>query len=131
MSEKKVPTEAGDVTFVGTAATEARIARLRSKPGAVVRAAAIQAEMTNADHIYADGLAAIRKAANLTQKALASEMGVAQSEISRIEGRQDMLLSTLVSYLTAAGEHPRVVVYVNGHDVELDLAAAFPTDSAA
>ena len=48
-------------------------------------------------------------------------MGVAQSEISRIEKRHDMLLSTLTSYLSAAGEHPRVVVTVNGKDVELDL----------
>jgi len=48
-------------------------------------------------------------------------MGVAQSEISRIEKRHDMLLSTLTSYLSAAGENPRVVVTVNGKDVELDL----------
>ena len=50
-----------------------------------------------------------------------AQMGVAQSEISRIEKRHDMLLSTLTSYLNAAGEHPRVVVTVNGKDVELDL----------
>ena len=48
-------------------------------------------------------------------------MGVAQSEISRIEKRHDMLLSTLTSYLSAAGERPRVVVTVHGKDVELDL----------
>ena len=48
-------------------------------------------------------------------------MGVAQSEISRIENRHDMLLSTLTSFLSAVGEHPRVVVTVNGKDVELDL----------
>jgi hypothetical protein len=48
-------------------------------------------------------------------------MAVAQSEISRIEKRHDMLLSTLTSYLSAAGENPRVVVTVNGKDVELDL----------
>ena len=48
-------------------------------------------------------------------------MGVAQSEISRIEKRHYMLLSTLTSYLSAAGEHPRVVVAVNGQNVELDV----------
>ena len=48
-------------------------------------------------------------------------MGVAQSGISQIEKRHDMLLSTLTSYFSAAGEHPRVVVTVNGKDVELDL----------
>jgi predicted transcriptional regulator len=64
---------------------------------------------------------AIRKAADLTQVELATQMGVAQSEISRIEKRHDMLLSTLTSYLSAAGERPRVVVTVHGKDVELDL----------
>ena len=49
------------------------------------------------------------------------QIGVAQSEISRIEQRHDMLLSTLTSYLSAAGEHPRVVVTVNGKDVGLAL----------
>jgi predicted transcriptional regulator len=49
-------------------------------------------------------LVAIHKAADLTQVELATQMGVAQSEISRIEGRHDMLLSTLTSYLHAAGE---------------------------
>ncbi len=61
------------------------------------------------------------RGADLTQVELATQMGVAQSEISRIEKRHDMLLSTLTSYLSAAGEHPRVVVTVNGKDVELDL----------
>jgi predicted transcriptional regulator len=59
-------------------------------------------------------------AADLTQVELATQMGVAQSEISRIEKGHDMPLSTLTAYLTAAGEHPRVVVTVNGKDVELD-----------
>jgi hypothetical protein len=34
-----------------------------------------------------------------------------------------MLLSTLTGYLQAAGDRPRIVVTVNGHDGELDLAA--------
>ena len=50
-----------------------------------------------------------------------AQMGVAQSEISRIEKRHDMLLSTLTSFLSAVGEQPRVVVTVKGQNVELDL----------
>jgi hypothetical protein len=50
-------------------------------------------------------------------------MGVAQTVVSRLERQHDMLLSTLSSYLRAAGEHPRVVVTINGQDVELDLEA--------
>lgn len=123
MNGKKDPIQDSEATFVGAAAAEARIARLRARPGAEARARKIQAEMAESDREYAEGLAAIRKAADLTQKALAAEMGVAQSEISRIEARKDMLLSTLVGYLRAAGERPRVVVTVNGRDVELDLSA--------
>jgi len=48
-------------------------------------------------------------------------MGVPQSVISRIERQEDMLLSTLTDYLSAAGERPRVVVTVNGQDVEYEL----------
>jgi len=121
MSQQETPATDGRETFVGAAAAESRMARLRKRPGAVARAGKIRAEMAEADHAHADGLAAIRKAADMTQIALATEMGVAQSEISRIESRHDMLLSTLVNYLTAAGERPRVVVTVNGRDVELDL----------
>jgi DNA-binding transcriptional regulator YiaG len=114
--EKTEPSE-----FVGPAAAEARIDRLRARRGAAQRVEKIRADMAETDRVYAENLAAIRKAANLTQVELARVMGVAQSEISRIESRPDMLLSTLASYLAGTGEHPRVVVTVAGHDVEIDL----------
>jgi DNA-binding XRE family transcriptional regulator len=109
------------VTFVGTEAAQERIARLRSRHGAAERVDSIHAEMAEADRLYAENLAAVRKAADLTQVELAKAMGVAQSEISRIESRPDMLLSTLASYLAAAGDRPRVVVTIAGHDIEVDL----------
>src|SRR5262245_24389745 len=108
-------------TFVGTEAAQARIARLRARHGTTGRVDRIRAEMAEADRAYAENLAAVRKAADLTQVELAKAMGVAQSEISRIESRPDMLLSTLASYLAAAGDRPRVVVTIAGHDVEVDL----------
>ncbi|MEV0900319.1 helix-turn-helix transcriptional regulator [Actinoplanes sp. NPDC049802] len=110
-------------TFVGTEAAQARIARLRARRGAAERVDRIRAEMADADRIYVENLAAVRKAADLTQVDLAKAMGVAQSEISRIESRPDMLLSTLAGYLAAAGDRPRVVVTIAGHDVELDLTS--------
>jgi DNA-binding XRE family transcriptional regulator len=109
------------ITFVGTEAAQARMARLRSRPGAAERIDSIHAEMVEADRTYAENLAAVRKAADLTQVELAKAMGVAQSEISRIESRPDMLLSTLANYLAAAGDRPRVVVTVAGQDIEVDL----------
>lgn len=45
-----------------------------------------------------------------------------QTVVCRLERQHDMPLSTSTGYLKAAGEHPRIVVPFNGHDVELDLA---------
>ncbi|MDI1461844.1 helix-turn-helix transcriptional regulator [Catellatospora sp. KI3] len=115
------PDPADSTTFVGTEAVQDRIARLRGRRGAAERVDGIRAEMAEADRVYAENLAAVRKAADLTQVELAKAMGVAQSEISRIESRPDMLLSTLAGYLAAAGDRPRVVVTIAGHDVEMDL----------
>lgn len=117
------PTQPESTTFVGTEAAHARIARLRARRGAAERVDGIRAEMAEADRVYAENLAAVRRAADLTQVELAKAMGVAQSEISRIESRPDMLLSTLAGYLAAAGDRPRVVVTVAGHDIEVDLTS--------
>ena len=108
-------------SFVGTDKAAAKIAALRRVPGLVEASGQVYAEMVEDDRLYAESLAAIRRAANLTQVELGEHMGVPQSVISRLEKQSDMLLSTLADYLTAAGERPRVVVTVNGRDVEYDL----------
>jgi hypothetical protein len=78
------PQKAEPTEFRRAEAAEARLARLRARPGAVQRVEKIRAEMAETDRLYAENLAAIRKA---------RAMGAAQSEISRIESRPDMLLS--------------------------------------
>lgn len=45
----------------------------------------------------------LRKAQDLTQERMAELLGVGQDNISRLESRADMLLSTLRSYVTAMG----------------------------
>ena len=45
----------------------------------------------------------LRKAQDLTQERMAELLGVGQDNISRLESRTDMLLSTLRSYVTAMG----------------------------
>lgn len=45
----------------------------------------------------------LRSARNLTQESLASILHVKQSEISKIERRADMYVSTLASYVKAMG----------------------------
>ena len=45
----------------------------------------------------------LRKAQDLTQARMAELLGVGQDNISRLEGRADMLLSTLRNYVAAMG----------------------------
>jgi transcriptional regulator with XRE-family HTH domain len=66
-------------------------------------------------------LAAIRRATGLTQTELAANLGVGQAQISKVERQDDMLLSTLASYLRALGVHASLVVEVGQQTVKYDL----------
>lgn len=52
---------------------------------------------------YQAALAEVRKARHLTQVQLAMALGISQGEVSRIEHQADLFVSTLRSYLDAAG----------------------------
>ena len=76
------------------------------------------------ERIHAQGLADIRKASNLTQKQVAAALDTDQGTVSRIERRDDLLLSTLRQYLAATGaEHPKIVIEKDGVEITLDLDA--------
>lgn len=99
-----------------------RLEAILSKPGMNERVAEIREASAREDRIYALNLATIRKAAELTQDDLAQRLGIDQSVVSKTERREDMLLSTLMDYLSAAGvEDAKMVVHVNGREIELDL----------
>jgi DNA-binding XRE family transcriptional regulator len=51
----------------------------------------------------------LRHARQLTQERLAELLGVEQENVSRLERRADLLLSTLASYVTAMGGTLRLV----------------------
>jgi transcriptional regulator with XRE-family HTH domain len=75
------------------------------------------------DRVNAMNRAMIRKAAQMTQVEVARKLGVGQGVVSRLEHRDDMLLSTLYDYLVATGaEGASIVVVVHGHRIELDLS---------
>jgi transcriptional regulator with XRE-family HTH domain len=76
------------------------------------RRARVQAR---ADRLIAEEMTLrdLRRARDLTQVRMAELLGVGQDNISRLEGRADMLLSTLRSYVQAMGG-------------SLDLVARFP-----
>jgi predicted transcriptional regulator len=66
-------------------------------------------------------LADLRRRADVTQVELAAAFGTSQGQISRLEGQQDMLLSTLSAYLGALGVDAKIVIEVGGEIVTYDL----------
>jgi transcriptional regulator with XRE-family HTH domain len=68
-------------------------------------------------------LAAIRRATGLTQIQLAANLGVGQAQISKVERQEDMLISTLASYLKALGVTASILVEVGAATVTYDLTA--------
>jgi Helix-turn-helix len=99
-----------------------RLGKLLARPDIAAGVAEVEAEAREMDRVYAENLAMIRRAGDLTQVEVAEKLGVGQAVVSRLERRSDMLLSTLADYQHATGaEHPRIVVILNGMEVELDL----------
>ncbi len=101
-----------------------RLKRYLGDPERARAVAEIRKEMDTEDRAYALNLAAIRQAADLTQKQLGERLGVGQNTVSRTERRSDVLWSTLVDYLNAAGGTDiTLAVTINGQRIELDLDA--------
>ena len=61
-------------------------------------------------------LAQARIRSGLTQQAVAERMGISQSDVSKLERRGDMRLSTLRAYLTALGA--KIEIIARSGDVE-------------
>lgn len=59
-------------------------------------------------------LAALRREAGLTQAALALRLGISQSDLSKLERRGDLLLSTVRAYVEALGGSLGLVVTTPG-----------------
>lgn len=96
--------------------------RLRAEPRAV---AASEQVLQLADEI-ADRrvrtLAALRKARQLTQVQMAETLGIGQGDVSKLEQRENLLLSTLARYIEATGGRLRIVAEYDGDRVEIDLS---------
>lgn len=55
-------------------------------------------------------LAALRRAAGVSQEQLAERLGLRQGQISRTERQADLLLSTLIAYLRALGADAELMI---------------------
>ena len=86
-----------------------RLHRLLADPQLAADVADAHTDAEEMDRVYAMNLAMIRKAAQLTQVEVARKLGVGQGVVSRLEHRDDMLLSTLYDYLMATGAEGAVV----------------------
>ena len=72
----------------------------------------------------------LRQAQRLTQERMAELMGVEQENVSRLERRADLLLSTLSGYVAAMGGKLRLVAeFPDRHPVTIALADVTGRDS--
>ncbi|MBI3958631.1 MAG: helix-turn-helix transcriptional regulator [Chloroflexi bacterium] len=68
-------------------------------------------------------LRALREAAGLTQEELAQRVAVTQSQLSKLERREDFRLSTLRRYVAALGGQLEIVAVVDGKRIRLSQGA--------
>jgi transcriptional regulator with XRE-family HTH domain len=87
-----------------------RFETLRSKMSPAARAASETEYRKLADEM---SLLEVRKARELTQAKVAEELHIGQGDVSKLERRTDMYVSTLANYLHAVG-------------ADLEIRAVFP-----
>ena len=93
-------------------------ALLETKPSAKARYDAVLADITSRQA----PLRRLREARSLTQERIAGLLAMDQSEVSRLEHRTDMLVSTLKRYVESTGGEMHIIVsYPDGGPVELVL----------
>lgn len=69
-------------------------------------------------------LATLRLRAGLTQAAVAARMGISQSDLSKLERRGDLRLSTLEAYAKALGGHVETIFETQEERREVRIGAA-------
>jgi transcriptional regulator with XRE-family HTH domain len=80
---------------------------------------------------YADSLGMVRKALSRTQSQMGEELGLPQNAVSQLEGRSDLLLSTLRRYVNALGADLDLVVRMkDGSQVVLTGLGEAPPSAA-
>jgi hypothetical protein len=83
-----------------------------------------------ADELIAEELSLrdLRKALQLTQTDVAATLGKGQDEVSRIEQREDLLLSTLQGYVRSLGGELELVCTFKGRDPVRIKSGAFAAE---
>ena len=94
----------------------------RSKPGVIDRAHKRQ-------HKRAALLGELRRAHQLTQETLAETLGMSQSEVSKVERRTDLYVSTLRRYIEAMGGELQIFARFPDGEVEVIQIASEVTET--
>ena len=71
------------------------------------------------ESVAAMPLEALRKAREITQLQLSEVLGMHQSEVSKIEPRADICVSTLIEYVEALGGHLEIRAVFPDHEVRM------------
>lgn len=96
--------------------------RLKMSPSSKAASAAEYARLTEEL-----SLQELRKARELTQTSIAAELEIAQGDVSKLERRTDMYISTLANYLHAVGAELEIrAVFPDGHAVKITQFAEEP-----
>ena len=66
-------------------------------------------------------LAQLRQARHLTQVQLAETLGISQGNVSRLETRNDIYLSTLRSYIAALGGHLEIAAVFDDQRLPVNI----------
>ena len=98
-------------------AIEAIRQRIKANPEAAAVEARTYDEITNRVHT----LRAIRKAQGLTQQQISEQLDVSQAEVSRIERRDNLHLTTLARFIEATGGKLRITAVFDTHEVEVSI----------
>ncbi|HVB27647.1 MAG TPA: hypothetical protein VNE21_07030 [Mycobacteriales bacterium] len=66
-------------------------------------------------------LAGLRRRRGSTQASVGAAMGLQQSDVSKLERRPDVLVSTLRAYVQAVGARLRLSAIVDGEAIDLEI----------
>ena len=100
---------------------------IRANPGAAAVEARTFAEISRRIRT----LRAIRRARGLTQQQISDQLQVSQGEVSRIERRGNLHLSTLVRFIEATGGRLRIIAMFDDDEVEVAVGDLLPPETVA
>ena len=110
--------EISEAEYAGTSTSQSELrAELLTRPAARARYEETLADIC----VHQATLAQVRRARALAQAAIAELTGMNQSEVSKLERRSDMFISTLRKFIQATGGELHLVANYPEGSVELQL----------